>query len=175
MSTVNLWVCCTCFELTSAGKGMQRCGCEKYQAYPGIDCPNGYHLCYMCAALAVGGTSRYSWNACKTCLNFNRELASSSGYALPLGRHSIMNGIAVPLGAKKELQNIAIHKLLDSINKAEEIKNWGKLEAWTLHRTVEEWKVRSRISIRMWETKFKLDEIDANHRSTNACKRFLEP
>lgn len=174
MSTLKMWVCTTCFELTSAGKGMQRCRCEKYQAYPGIDCPNGFHLCYMCAALVVGGTSRYSWNACKTCLSFNREFSINSGFSLPLGRHSIMNGIAVPLGAEKEVQETVVQRLLSSIQKTEEIKSWGNREARALFSTVATWKLKPLISIKNWEVRFKMDEMDARLRSTSAFTRFLK-
>ena len=67
MPPIDFYVCTTCFGLTSAGTGMQRCRCEEYKAYPGVDCPSGYHLCYMCAAVVAGGTGRYSWNACDVC------------------------------------------------------------------------------------------------------------
>jgi hypothetical protein len=51
MPPIGFLICTTCFWPTSAGTGMQRCRCEKYQPYPGVDCPNGYHLCQLCAAL----------------------------------------------------------------------------------------------------------------------------
>jgi hypothetical protein len=39
MSPLGLLICTRCFGLTSAGWGMQQCRREKYQPYPGVDCP----------------------------------------------------------------------------------------------------------------------------------------
>ncbi len=83
----SFYVCTKCFGLTSKGAGMQRCSCEEYKSYSGVDCPSGYHLCDLCAASLAGGTSRYSWNACELCLKFNRKLATDYGVNLPLGWH----------------------------------------------------------------------------------------
>lgn len=51
MPPIGFLICTTCFWPTSAGTGIQRCRCEKHQPYPGVDCPSGYHLCQLCAAL----------------------------------------------------------------------------------------------------------------------------
>ncbi len=124
--SVGFLVCTTCFGLTSAGTGMQRCRCEEYKAYPGVDCPSGFQLCYMCAASVAGGTGRYSWNVCESCLKFNRKLGSKYGVSLPLGRHSIMNGLGIPMHATKRVQEEAAKELLNFIDVAGSISDWAR-------------------------------------------------
>ena len=173
MSSIGLYVCTTCFALTSAGAGVQRCRCEVYQPYPGVDCPSGYHLCYMCAAAVSGGTGRYSWNACEVCLKFNRKLAKDFGIALPLGRHSIMNGFAVPLQASDEVQEQATKDLLRSIEVAGAIEDWGLLQARALFESVLSWKSEPYVALSKWEAKFALGTVKATSRSVAAFKGYL--
>ena len=173
MTSNGLFVCTTCFGLTSAGKGMQRCSCETYQAYPGIDCPNGFHLCDMCAASVAGGLGRYSWNVCEVCLKFNRSLQSKYGVSLPLGRHSIMNGVSISMKASKDEQDEGIEKLLKFIEKAQDLSDWGDLQARLLFESVPMWKNESLISLEKWQEKFALSKVKATSRSVTAFKRFL--
>jgi len=173
MSPLGLLICTTCFGLTSAGWGMQRCLCEKYQAYPGVDCPSGYHLCYMCAATVAGGTGRYSWNVCDVCLKFNRKLASDYGVSLPLGRHSIMNGLSIPMSASADVQAHAAQKLLQFIDVAGAISDWGKLQARVLFESVPVWRKEPYVKRAVWEEKFKLTGSRATTRSVEAFKGYL--
>ena len=173
MSTIDLFVCTTCFGLTSAGAGMQRCRCEKYQAYPGTDCPSGFHLCYMCAASETGGLSRWSWNACDSCLKFNKRLKSKHGVSLPLGRHSIMNGVSIPMSASKRIQDEKTKDLLHFIEVAEDISDWGKLQARVLFESVPMWRNEPYIKVSVWEAKFHLSTVKATTRSVQAFKDYL--
>jgi hypothetical protein len=100
-------VCTTCYWLSEAPtrgplRGPQRCSCEAQvkQNYGVLDCPSGFHLCYICARTMVGGTSRWSWEACNFCLTANSGTQKKFGFSLALGRHSIMNGISIPLREK---------------------------------------------------------------------------
>ena len=169
----NLYVCTECFGLTSKGSGMQRCSCEKYKTYPGVDCPSGYHLCYICATSLAGGTGRYSWNVCLVCLKFNRKLATDYGLSLPLGRHSIMNGLAIPMQGTKVEQELAITQLLKSFEMADSLSDWGHAEARALFESVPMWKKRPLILIRDWEAKFHLTTVRATSRSVEAFKKYL--
>lgn len=169
----NLYICTKCFGLTSKGSGMQRCSCEEYKAYPGVDCPSGYHLCYICAASLAGGMGRYSWNVCAVCLKFSRKLATDHGLNLPLGRHSIMNGMAIPLHGPKEGQDRAINQLLNSFELAESISDWGLLQARALFESVPMWKNKSNILLSKWEAKFNLTTVRATSRSVAAFKKYL--
>lgn len=173
MSSQGLFVCTTCFGLTSRGTGMQRCRCEEYQAYPGVDCPSGYHLCYMCAASVAGGTGRYSWNVCEVCKTFNKKLAADYGFALPLARHSLLNGQVVPLHASRQVQDLAVKSLLRSLELAQEIDDWGLLQARGLFESVLSWKKESYIPLEKWESKFALGTVAAMSRSVEAFKGYL--
>ena len=168
-----LFVCTTCFALTSLGLGMQRCMCEEYKAYAGVDCPNGYHLCYMCAATVAGGTGRYSWNVCESCLKFNRYLGRMYGFSLPLGRHSIMNSISVPLNASREVQEEATSEMLRFIDDAGSISDWGLLQARTLFESAHAWAKEGVIPLAKWEAKFHLSKVKATSRSEQAFKDYL--
>ena len=173
MQSHGLSICTTCFSLTSLGEGMQVCKCEEYKAYPGVDCPSGYHLCYLCAASVVGGTGRYSWNACESCLKFNRKIGSEYGISLPLGRHSIMNGIAVSMNATGEVKKQSIDALLQFITVAGNLSDWGTLQARQLFESVPSWRRESRISRSVWEAKFHLSKVKATSRSVQAIKDYL--
>ena len=169
----NLYVCTECFGLTSKGSGMQRCSCEEYKTYPGVDCPSGYHLCYICATSLAGGTGRYSWHVCLVCLKFNRKLATDYGLSLPLGRHSIMNGLAIPMQGTKVEQDLAITQLLKSFEMADSLSDWGLAEARALFESVPMWKKRPLILLRDWEAKFHLTTVRATSRSVEAFKKYL--
>jgi len=169
----SFYVCTKCFGLTSKGAGMQRCSCEEYKSYLGIDCPSGYHLCDICAASIAGGTSRYSWNACEVCLKLNRKLATDYGVNLPLGRHSIMNGIAIPFNISKKRQDEAIKQLIDSLDLSGSISDWGISQAQALFRSVPMWKNESHILLSKWEAKFALTTVRATSRSVAAFKQYL--
>ena len=173
MPPIGFLVCTTCFGLTSAGHGMQRCRCEGYKAYPGVDCPSGYHLCYMCAAVVAGGTGRYSWNACEVCVKFNRKLAKDYGVALPLGRHSIMNGFGIPMRASDEVQDQATNDLLRSLEVAGAIEDWGLLQARALFESVLSWKNEPYVALSTWQAKFALGTVKATSRSVAAFKGYL--
>ena len=155
MSPLGLLICTTCFGLTSAGLGMQQCLCEKYQPYPGVDCPSGYHLCYLCAATVTGGTGRYSWTVCEVCLKFNRKLARDYGVSLPLGRHSIMNGVSIPMSASAEVQAQAASALIAFSKKSMALSDWGHLQTRALFESVPVWAERKVITMIEWEKKFK--------------------
>ena len=173
MSSGDLYVCTTCFGLTSCGGGMQSCLCEANKSYPGIDCPGGLILCYMCSTGKAGGTSRWSWNACESCLKFNRYLNRTYGMSLPLGRHSIMNLISVPLKASPEVQKTATDEMLHFVNVASSISDWGNLQARVLFESVHSWKKEKLIPLATWEAKFHLSKVKATTRSGQAFKDYL--
>ena len=169
----SFYVCTKCFGLTSKGAGMQRCSCEEYKSYSEVDCPSGYHLCDICAATLAGGTSRYSWNACEVCLKFNRKLATDYGMSLPLGRHSVMNGISIPFNTAKREQEGAIKQLIESLNVSGRISEWGISQARALFKSVPMWEKESYIPLNKWEAKFALTTVRATSRSVAAFKDYL--
>jgi hypothetical protein len=173
MSDSNLFVCTTCFALTTLGLGMQRCMCEGHKSYPGVDCPSGFILCYMCAATVTGGTSRYSWNVCESCLKFNRYLGRTYDFMLPLGRHSIMNSISVSLNANEEEQTAGIESMLNFVKATGALSDWGKLQARLLFESAHAWSRKGNIPSAKWEAKFHLSNVKATSRSAQAFKNYL--
>ncbi len=171
--TAPLFVCTTCFALTSLGLGMQRCMCEGHKSYPGVDCPSGFILCYICATTVTGGTSRYSWNACESCLKFNRYLGRTYGFSLPLGRHSIMNSIVVPLRANEEERAAGIASILNFVRASGALSDWGKLQARLLFESAHAWAKEGIIPQAKWEAKFHLSKVKATSRSEQAFKDYL--
>ena len=173
MSESKLYVCTTCFGLTSCGSGMQRCRCEGRRAYEGVDCPSGLHLCYMCATEIAGGTSRWAWNACESCVNFNKYLGSTYFFRLPLGRHSVMNSVAISIHGSKEDQEKAIGAMFRSFEVAGSIEEWGTLQARELFESVHTWKKKKLIPIDTWHAKFELPKVRATTRSGESFKGYL--
>ncbi len=73
---------------------------EKEQAkWEGYDYNQVLTLCYCCGAEQLRSGSRWSVWFCETCrkrvLEFNQEIGVS---LIPIGRHSLMNGIGLELG-----------------------------------------------------------------------------
>jgi len=127
----------------------------------------------MCAASIAGGTGRYSWNVCEVCLKFNRSLQSKYGRSLLLGRHSIMNGISIPIHATRSEQEEGITELLNFLDKAQSLTDWGDLQARTLFESIPMWRKEPFIRVRRWEEKFKLSKVKATTRSVNVFKQYL--
>ena len=101
---MSLSLCTSCFALSDLSKqSSQRCRCEEQIPVNlgMLDCPSGLVLCYICARAVAGGFGRYSWNACKSCRSVNSGMSEWLGVSLPLGRHSVMNGIGISMSATR--------------------------------------------------------------------------
>ena len=155
MSKEIFYVCTKCFKLTSCGTGMQRCDCEPRQKIVGTDSPSGFHLCYICCIYVVGGTSRWSWEACKTCLLVNKERKSKNKLFLPLGRHSIMNGLAIPIELEKDHFNLAAQALIAFTESTQALEDWCITRAKKMFEDVERWASLSHVRADTWEREFR--------------------
>ena len=154
---MNLAICSTCFGLRDMDESTtQRCGCQPQfpMVYGPLDCPSGFHLCYLCARGESGGWSRWSWNACQPCLNLNQLLKKKMGFSLPLGRHSFMNGvgISVALGGAQEAKGI--EALAQFVNHSTSLHDWSALRARELFESIPEWSDKKVIPIGEWRRKF---------------------
>lgn len=127
----------------------------------------------MCAATVAGGTGRYSWNACESCLKFNRWLGDKHGVKLPLGRHSIMNQILVPLNATGEEEAAGIQAMLNFVQASGALSDWGTLQARLLFESAHAWAKEGIIPQARWEAKFHLSKVKATSRSEQAFKDYL--
>ena len=155
-------VCTTCYWLSEAPirglhRGPQRCSCEEQVSRKDVslDCPSGFHLCYICARTKVGGTSRWSWEACNFCLTANSGTHKKFGFSLALGRHSIMNGISIPLREKITADDQRVVDLLNFANFSVALSDWGILRARQLFESVPEWEPLKVVSLEDWQKKFK--------------------
>jgi hypothetical protein len=121
----------------------------------------------------AGGTGRYSWNVCEVCLKFNRSLGNKYGASLPLGRHSIMNGISIPIHATGSEQEEGITEMLNFLDKAQSLTDWGNLQARTLFESIPSWRREPFIRLQRWEDKFALSKVKATSRSVQMFKDYL--
>ena len=155
---MSLSLCTHCFSLSDLSKQTsQRCRCEEQIPINlgMLDCPSGLHFCYICARAVAGGFGRYSWNACKSCLGVNSGMAEWLGVSVPLGRHSIMNGIGISMSATRPEFEDGATALIAFSQKSVELSDWGHLQTRALLESVPAWADRKVITVIEWEKKFK--------------------
>ncbi|MEW2384048.1 hypothetical protein AB0873_18435 [Micromonospora sp. NPDC047707] len=99
-------VCLTCGDLQGGIPREQRCRCQPRtpdweQQWQGQDIASDLDLCVLCVRDIVTTRTRWSWLGCGTCRRVSQVVGEWYGHraALPLGRHSIMNGDIVELPA----------------------------------------------------------------------------
>ena len=152
-------LCSTCFEVryTKVDTRLQRCKCQgrySLEQLGDIDCPNGLTLCQVCARRLVGGFSRYSWLACESCKTANKKFHFRMGFNLPLGRHSVMNGVAIPANVPREELEKRISAMMTLTKSWEDLATWCTLKTRSLFESVPEWAEMKLIPIDLWEKKF---------------------
>ena len=155
---MSLSLCTNCFALTDLSKqSTQRCRCEKQIPINlgVLDCPSGLVFCYICARAVAGGFSRYAWNACKSCRTVNSGLSEWLGMSLPLGRHSIMNGVGIPISATRPEFDAGAASLIAFSQKSMALSDWGQLQTRALFESVPTWSERKVITVIEWEKRFK--------------------
>lgn len=88
---------------------------------------SGGWLCTVCCRGACEDRERWSWLACESCKKVNSRAAHLFGGArvLPLGRHSIMNGVGVSLAAGDSPQRAAAIQQLVAMG-----GEWKVLHEW---------------------------------------------
>jgi len=169
MPLQSLYLHVSCLDLTSIGSGLQRCSCEPRHESRTEDCPNGFHLCYLCGTSLAGGYSRWSWEVCKSCLRANEEFSQESDWKIPVGRHSVMNGIAIPIKADTKTLALGSDALLEFIDQAGRLQEWGESEVRALLEEEPKLKKLRFISVELWQKTHRPHP----ERSRDALKRFL--
>ena len=170
----KLFLCTKCFKLTSKGETTQACDCEPWIAIQGLDCPRGFHLCYVCAFSVVGGTSRWAWEACQNCLAANSFVKAKTGKSLKLGRHSVMNGIMFPIQLSKEDSEKAAESLISFSNEMMELERIAKLRVERLFKNLSNWRLLNLVPIEAWIKKFDMKEVKYFERSTNLIEELIK-
>ncbi len=89
------------------------------------------------------------------CLSVNSSTQKEFGFSLALGRHSIMNGISIPLREKLAADDQRVVDLMNFANFSVRLSDWGTLRARELFESVPEWKLLKAVSLEDWQKKFK--------------------
>jgi hypothetical protein len=101
--TRDFEVCGSCGELRGPfADHVQRCACDARteERWPGFDFNTLAELCQVCGCDVLRSGSRYSVWLCPDCKPRVLELRAETGrLVLPVGRHSITNGFALPVTA----------------------------------------------------------------------------
>jgi hypothetical protein len=84
-------------------------------------------MCSLCVRETVTTSSKYSWLACGFCREVSRVVGLwyGKGSALPLGRHSIMNGDAIQFAAATDDELDRVTGALQGI-----LRRFDDLYAW---------------------------------------------
>jgi hypothetical protein len=95
--------------------------------------PEGHwFVCTVCVRDTTRDSERWSWLACRECMDVDREAAALLGAhaTLPLGRHSIMNRVGIRLDATDGQRVAGIDQLL-GMGRA-----WELLSQWRIHEVL---------------------------------------
>ena len=84
-----------------------------------------------------------------------------------------MNGISIPIHATKSVQEEGITEMLNFLDKAQSLSDWGDLQARTLFESIPSWRREPFIRLRRWEEKFALSKVKATTRSVDSFKGYL--
>lgn len=130
----------------------QSCSCEPDpRAWPGCDISREKDLCVICLRATAGGVSRWSWLACADCRAINDALGSQTGTRpFAVGRHSIMNGVAVSGGQSPEVTRGQIDRLVEFARGAGQMR----LRAWRdeeYRRLANAFAAGGDVPVRLWQ------------------------
>jgi hypothetical protein len=125
---------------------------EDPQKWEGDDVSRAHDLCIICVRATAGGTSRWSWLACEDCRAVNGALESAWGFRpFALGRHSIMNGIAVQGGTSPEVQEQQLARLDEFRRHVQRLHEWEHQE---FSRPATEFDPEADIPLRVWQERW---------------------
>lgn len=106
-----LRICRTCAKVYDDGDdSAQRCACDRrdQSGWPGYDYNEHTCLCHCCMREPLRSGSRWSVWFCEACkqrvLALNRRIGLS---VIPIGRHSLMNGIGLPVDSATDRAEVA--------------------------------------------------------------------
>lgn len=136
----DLAVCTEDFTLTGTYKGKKyRCSCQpkdeqwRQREWAGYDITAEIELCHLCVRAAIRSGSRWTWYACDACRTVDNQVANAiigesdpRNRVLPLGRHSLMNGVS--LGADKVRNDEVRGRFIESLVQLSGL--WDRIFAW---------------------------------------------
>lgn len=140
----TLSVCTTHLTLVGTYRDKEhRCPCDpggdgwREREWAGYDIAALLELCSLCARDVMKSGTRWSWLACETCRSVNNAIATAingevhpGNQILPLGRHSIMNGIAIGPGALRsgDLTEESVEPLASFFEFSGRLADWQQEE-----------------------------------------------
>lgn len=89
----------------------------------------GGWLCTVCCRGGCPDQERWSWLACEYCRAINHRAAALLGgrRILPLGAHSVMNGVSVPLSwGESPARDAAVEQMVAMGGEWNVLRNWRK-------------------------------------------------
>ena len=133
----------------------QSCRCEdEPEEWPGCDVSRVFDLCILCLRGFAGGVSRWSWHGCRNCLEVNRAVGRLLGGApIALGRHSIMNGRAIPFAGDPAEIALARKAFEHLVTQWDGLSNWKSREFRRLADS-QAWGTEYDVPLRTWQDNF---------------------
>ena len=173
-------LCLACFGLRGEFKAKtHRCVCQPMEddwrergEWTGYDIPLHVEVCGLCVRGTMKSGSRWTAYACRTCLDLNlavgRALGSDRG-VLPLGRHSLMNGVGLRHSEYEDEGLAGLSAVLVQL-----VQVWFRLADWKVEegqrRTSDAFKGMKTIPWSNWE---QANPVSAGA-SADAFCRFVE-
>lgn len=140
----NLSVCTRHFTLVGNYDGKEHlCGCASVddgwrdREWKGYDIAALVDLCHLCVRDVMRSGARWSWYACETCRTVNNQIANAilgdthpRNQILPLGRHSLMDGVALGLDPTPGEETVArfAESLRDLFGFVDRLLDWRREE-----------------------------------------------
>lgn len=153
----SLYVCTTCFRLTSFNRKWVRCFCEppvEVVNPESID-PSWVILCVLCARAVALDYTGLNWKACPSCIRFNSQLKERIGIELAMTR---VDPATYVWNEKFEPNEVARKKNTNAYDRMK--KDWERIFDWSLKlarelwQSVPEWANEKYIGAHAWEVKF---------------------
>ncbi len=150
--------------------GRQGCPCDPAEPWRGCDVSRAVDLCEVCARGTAGGTTRFSWLGCQSCRAVEKALQEALGVrVLPLGRHSIMNGVALRVAQAPASDVAAFAVDFEGLAGSwHRLSEWGHAEARRLAATVD--GESADVPLAEWEKRLPASLAA----SVDAYERFLQ-
>lgn len=116
------------------------------------DVSRDHDLCVICFRATAGGRSRWSWEACEDCRSVNSAVESAWGFRpFTLGRHSLMNGIGIRIGAPPEVREAQTARLVKFARGDDRLRAWRASE---YGRLAEQFDPLADIPLRVWQAEW---------------------
>lgn len=141
-----------CARLRGWAGQVQGCPCEPSEPWPDCDVSRAQDLCLVCARGTAGGTTRWSWLACEHCRTVEKALQGWLGIRiLPLGRHSLLNGVALRVAQASSEEADAFAVAFEGLSLGwDTLFEWGDAEARRLADALVD--ADPDVPLRVWQT-----------------------